>query len=66
MTEEKGMRKAAIIERRIRDSLQYLQKARDFDTCGQDDESREHVSLAISKLSFLLEWMAHSKAKEIS
>lgn len=53
-----------IVKDRIKLSLEYLHKATVFDSCGQHDESREHVSLAISKLAFLLDWMHHLGLKK--
>lgn len=53
-----------IVKNRIKLALEYLYKAQVFDTCGQHDESKEHVSLAISKLSFLLDWMYHLGLKK--
>jgi hypothetical protein len=57
--------KKQIVMKRVKDALDYLHQARTADSQGQHEESRECVSLAITKLAFLLDWM-HAKSSDQS
>ena len=52
---------ASVVCERCQQTLDLLRKARDLDSQGKHSESREQLSLAISKLSFLLDYMIEPK-----
>ena len=61
MKEFTNFYRVSVVYERCYQILDLLRKSRDLDSQGEHSESREQLSLAISKLSFLLDYMIEPK-----